>query len=71
MKSRWKNISAALLFGVIGVLPIAANAQVKNYTPVTDARLLSPEKENWLMYRGNYAGWGFSPLDKINVGNVG
>ncbi|HXV60022.1 MAG TPA: PQQ-binding-like beta-propeller repeat protein, partial [Vicinamibacteria bacterium] len=38
--------------------------------PVTDERLEKPEAENWLMYRGNYAGWGFSPLDQIHRGNV-
>jgi alcohol dehydrogenase (cytochrome c) len=70
MKPLWKHVEAALLLGVIGALPIAAQAQVKSYSPVTDARLQNPEKENWLMYRGNYAGWGFSPLDKINTGNV-
>ena len=70
MKTLLKHVEAALLLGVIGALPIAAAAQVTNYSPVTDARLQNPEKENWLMYRGNYAGWGFSPLDKINAGNV-
>jgi alcohol dehydrogenase (cytochrome c) len=37
---------------------------------VTDARLLRPEPDNWLMYRGNYAGWGFSALHQINAANV-
>jgi alcohol dehydrogenase (cytochrome c) len=41
------------------------------YTPVTDARLSNPEPGNWLQYRGNYGGWGYSPLDKINDKNVG
>ena len=40
------------------------------YAPVTDNRLLQPEPQNWLMYRGNYAGWGFSPLQQINAKNV-
>jgi len=39
-------------------------------TPVTEARLKSPEPENWLMYRGNYASWGYSPLDQIRRENV-
>lgn len=38
--------------------------------PVTQARLEAPEPENWLSYRGNYAGWGFSQLDQINADNV-
>jgi alcohol dehydrogenase (cytochrome c) len=41
-----------------------------SYSPVTDQRLVQPEAGNWLMIRGNYQGWGYSPLDKINAGNV-
>src|SRR2546430_10271533 len=26
--------------------------------------------QNWLMYRGNYAGWGYSPLDQITTQNA-
>ncbi len=40
------------------------------YTPVTDARLLKPEPGNWLMTRGNYQGWSYSPLDQITPSNV-
>ena len=42
----------------------------QSYEPVTDARLLNPEPENWLSYRGNYSGWGYSPLDQIDRANV-
>src|SRR5438876_381952 len=35
-----------------------------------DGRLLNPEPHNWLMYRGNYHGWGYSPLDQIAPHNV-
>src|SRR5690348_7478293 len=48
----------------------AAGPGVPNYSSVTDARLLSPEPQNWLHYRGNYNGWGYSPLDQINPQNV-
>ena len=30
----------------------------------------NPEPENWLMTRGNYAGWSYSPLAQINTSNV-
>ena len=43
---------------------------VKPYKPVTDARLLNPEPENWLMYRGTYDSHGFSTLNQINTTNV-
>ncbi len=59
-------ICAALLGGL---LPLAA-AYGADYTPVTDARLLKPEAGNWLMTRGNYQGWSYSPLDQINTSNV-
>ena len=42
----------------------------QGYTPVTDERLASPEPENWLQWRGNYQGWGYSPLDQISSENV-
>ena len=42
----------------------------KPYKPVTDARLLNPEPENWLMYRGTYDSHGFSTLNQINTTNV-
>ncbi|MEE2669561.1 MAG: methanol/ethanol family PQQ-dependent dehydrogenase [Gemmatimonadota bacterium] len=48
--------------------PAALSGQL--YRPVTDERLLSPEPENWLSYRGTYNGWGYSPLDQIDVSNV-
>src|SRR5207244_11125051 len=41
-----------------------------SYTPVTDQRLVSPEAENWLMYRRTYDGWGYSPLDQIDARNA-
>src|ERR1043165_2568184 len=43
---------------------------IDNFVPVTDAMMRAPKPEDWLMYRGNYAGWGDSPLDQVNKGNV-
>ena len=40
------------------------------YRPVSDERLVNPEPENWLMLRGNYQGWMYSPLDQIKSSNV-
>lgn len=61
--------SAAGLFGAL-LLGLSGTAFAADYSPVTDARLKSPEPENWLSYRGNYAGWGYSPLDQITSENV-
>ncbi len=41
-----------------------------DYNPVTDDRLKNPEPENWLSWRGNYEGWGYSPLNQITADNV-
>ena len=40
-------------------------------TPVTDAMLQSPPKDDWLLWRGNSGAQGFSPLKQINTSNVG
>jgi PQQ-dependent dehydrogenase (methanol/ethanol family) len=37
---------------------------------VTDAMLQNPAPEDWLMWRRTLNGWGYSPLDQINRGNV-
>jgi alcohol dehydrogenase (cytochrome c) len=50
--------------------PPMALAVTPPYRSVTQDRLENPEPENWLSYRGNYAGWGFSELDQITSGNV-
>jgi alcohol dehydrogenase (cytochrome c) len=56
------------------VIVIAAGQEMppalKNYKPATASRLLKPEDGDWLMIRRTYDGWGYSPLEKINAGNV-
>jgi alcohol dehydrogenase (cytochrome c) len=60
-----------LVAALAAALPaLAAQAAPGAYAPVTDARLANPEAANWLHYRGNYGGWGYSPLEQINTGNV-
>ena len=70
-----KNHLYAAAIGVTAALTalpaLSAPAAPSEYSPVTDARLKNPEPGNWLQYRGNYGGWGYSPLDKINAANVG
>ncbi len=56
---------------VVTALSMAVSAAwALDYSSVTQERLNKPEPENWLMYRGNYAGWGYSPLEQINASNV-
>jgi glucose dehydrogenase len=39
--------------------------------PITDSELSKPATDDWLMRRGNFAGWGYSALDQVNAQNVG
>lgn len=39
--------------------------------PVTDTMLEKPDASSWLMWRGNQAGWQYSPLTQISHRNVG
>jgi alcohol dehydrogenase (cytochrome c) len=43
---------------------------LRDYQPVTAERLKRPEPQNWLMIRGTYDGWGYSPLDQITPATV-
>jgi alcohol dehydrogenase (cytochrome c) len=44
--------------------------EVKNYTPVTDAMLRSPDPNDWLMIRHDYHANNYSTLNQINTQNV-
>jgi alcohol dehydrogenase (cytochrome c) len=67
-------LSAALLCA----LSSAGNSQtstatmrtVPNFVTVTDEIMRAPKPEDWMMHRRNYQGWGYSPLEQINKGNV-
>ena len=43
---------------------------IKNYIPVTDAMLTRPPDNDWLVGRGNYANWSYSPLKQIDTRNI-
>jgi alcohol dehydrogenase (cytochrome c) len=66
MEPRSGLIRIALLSGAVLVAAPTLAAEV------TPERLLNPDKEpqNWLMNHRTYNGQRFSPLDKINKGNV-
>ncbi|HZZ25705.1 MAG TPA: hypothetical protein VFE60_25515 [Roseiarcus sp.] len=48
------SLAALMMASALGV------AYAADHTPVTDARLANPEPQNWLMTRGNYAGYSWS-----------
>jgi alcohol dehydrogenase (cytochrome c) len=58
------HLVRALLAGSM-LAPAAALA-----ADVTPERLANPEPQNWLMNHRTYDGQRFSPLDKINKGNI-
>ena len=41
------------------------------FVPVTDEALQDPDAADWLMWRRTLDGWGYSPLEQIDRGNVG
>jgi alcohol dehydrogenase (cytochrome c) len=45
-------------------------AILKQYAAVTTERLRRPDAGDWLMLRGTYEGWGYSPLDQITPQNA-
>lgn len=50
---------------------ITVAGTVKNFVPVTDAMLKSPEPGDWLMIRRDYKASSYSPLNQITAKNVG
>ncbi|MCY3844661.1 MAG: PQQ-binding-like beta-propeller repeat protein, partial [Acidobacteria bacterium] len=67
-------IQLALLLLATTTLPpaaVEAQAPADGFVPVTDAVLQDPPADDWLMWRRTLDGWGYSPLDQIDRGNVG
>jgi alcohol dehydrogenase (cytochrome c) len=66
---RVKVVLIALLAWWLAAPALPAAAE---WTPVTDARLVDPDKEpqNWLTYYRSYSGWRYSPLSQITPQNV-
>ncbi len=58
----------AAILAIMAVAPVFA--QDDRIRPVTDAELENPSPDEWLMWRRTLDGWGYSPLDQINRGNV-
>jgi alcohol dehydrogenase (cytochrome c) len=49
---------------------VTVRGEVRNYVPVTADMLKSPPRGDWLMFRGNYQGHSYSPLNQITPANV-
>ena len=72
-----KTLRVLMLFLLMIVAAITQSTSAKaegvgetKFPPVTDELLNQPAAENWLNYRGNLAGWGYSALTQISHRNV-
>ncbi|MCY4510341.1 MAG: PQQ-dependent dehydrogenase, methanol/ethanol family, partial [Acidobacteria bacterium] len=63
-------VACAVFAAALAAAP-PAGAQPDRIRPVTDAELENPSPDEWLMWRRTLDGWGYSPLDQIDRGNVG
>ncbi len=70
MRDLMRALGILALVGLWCVVP-AEGQQADRRAPVTDAMLQAPSPDDWLMWRRTLDGWGFSPLDQIDAGNVG
>ena len=62
-----------LLLALTAMTPLEVSAQDRAQTafrPLTQAILNDPGPSDWLMWRGRYANWGYSPLDQVTQENV-
>ncbi|MCH7817249.1 MAG: PQQ-binding-like beta-propeller repeat protein, partial [Proteobacteria bacterium] len=50
--------------------PVLPTSRLDDLTPVTDAMLLNPPDDDWLVWRRTHENLGHSPLDQINKDNV-
>ena len=71
------GINGRLVVGLMLALTVFAHLGVdaqdspqSAFRPITQAMLTDPDPADWLMWRGGYKGWGYSPLDQINPDNV-
>jgi alcohol dehydrogenase (cytochrome c) len=56
--------------GEIAPRGVTVPGEVKNYVPVTPEMLKNPPAGDWLIFRRNYHGHSYSPLNQITPANV-
>ena len=71
-KSTLKRVATIVL--VCGLSQVIADdgysQGLTGLAPVTNEMLEQPADDDWLMWRRTQNGWGYSPLDQVNRGNV-
>jgi alcohol dehydrogenase (cytochrome c) len=63
------KILRSLALGLVLILQSHVIAQ-DSFRPLTQEMLNQPDPADWLMWRGGYNNWGYSPLDQIDRDNV-
>ena len=61
---------AALALAGAGLAQAQQATGQADFVPVTDAMIQNPDPADWLSWRRTLDSWGYSPLDRINTGNV-
>ena len=69
MHTNWRRHTVAAVLLVI-VAGATVGAQDRDFVPVTEAMLETPDPADWLNWRRTLDGWGYSPLDQINPQNA-
>lgn len=64
------SLTAGLFLMAVLMFAGVVQAQISQYSPVTDEMLVNRDPADWLSWRGNYGAWGYSSLDQINKDNV-
>ena len=66
------NLTSIVAVLATCAIAVPGGAQpVEEFVPVSDGMLEAPADEDWLTWRRTTDGWGYSPLDQIDAGNVG
>ena len=63
-------VAGAVLVHFTSGTAVLGQSTPRQWEPITEQRLLSPEDGDWMNYRRTYDAKGFSPLDEINRTNV-
>jgi alcohol dehydrogenase (cytochrome c) len=71
MLAKAANADQALAPHATAPKGITVSGQLKNYAPITDNTLRNPNPADWLMGRGNYQSWSYSPLNQVTPENLG
>jgi alcohol dehydrogenase (cytochrome c) len=64
------RVSLASMLLMILAATVSHAQRAAQVTPVSDATLLNPPPQDWLMWRRTLNAWGYSPLSQIDKTNV-